>query len=117
MAALSIADLFEIAKLFFGESMCTDIGGSHAFFKDTRRQYITLTAIKDFTRSDGFFRAFGDTPMPSYTPPGLPDILKSAGNYFTPAKLEDRIRSNVLVRRAIHDTYLSWWQNPELFVR
>ena len=91
------------------------VGGLPIFKRDTKRQYIVLRAVKEFARGDGFFRAFGDTPMPSYTPYGITDILMIAGRSVVPSQLEDRIKANVLQRVTIKRTYLPWWQNPELF--
>jgi hypothetical protein len=113
--ALTVADLFEIAKAFFGIEAVMSVGGLPNFNRDKKRQYITLAAIHDFTRGDGFFKAFGDAPMPSYTPYGITDILLLAKGVI-PSQLEDRIKSNAIQTSTIRRTYAPWWQNPELFV-
>ena len=82
---------FEIAKAFFGTSAVMDVGGLPNFYRDKTRQYIRLTAVHDFAKGDGFFKAFGDAPMPSYTPYGITDILMLAGKTIIPSKLDERI--------------------------
>jgi hypothetical protein len=114
MAEMSVADLFEVAKLFFGDDAILP-GGVHAFYRDTRRQYVVLAAIKAFAQGDGFFKAFGDVPMPSYTPYGVTDLLMLAGRSIVPSKLEDRIKTNAIGRTTVRRTYLPWWQNPETY--
>ena len=114
--ALTVADLFEIAKAFFGLDACMAVGGLPNFKRDAKRQYVTLRAVQEFARGDGFFKAFGDAPMPAYTPYGIPDILTIAAKSLVPSQLEERIQANAIQRITIKRTFLPWWQNPELFV-
>jgi hypothetical protein len=113
-----IADLFEIAKLLFGETAAVSYGGgAHRFFSDRKRQWVVLCAMKDFQKYDPFFKAMGDTITPSYTGYGIGHVLKAVGRLMKPSKLEDRIRSNPILRRGINEAYTPWWYSPEQFVQ
>lgn len=112
--SFTAADLYEIAKLFFPNSM--EATTSHQFHNDLKRQYVVIAAIHEFSKSDRFFKVFGDAPMPAYTPPSIWTLLGMLGKSVVPASLESRVKNNHILRTTIRRTYELWWQNPQMFV-
>lgn len=113
--SFTTADLYEVAKIIFPNSFAA--ATFHQFHNDLRRQYIVIAAIHEFAKGDKFFKAFGDCPMPSYTPPGIGKLVGLLAKSVMPASLEKRLTSNHILRMAVRNAYEPWWQNPELWVR
>jgi hypothetical protein len=77
---------------------------------------VVLKAIHEFAKGDSFFKAIGDQPMPSFSRPKMKDIIKMFKSLAAPATVEERIKSNAILRGTVGRAYRPWWMNPELYV-